>query len=39
MPFRDRTYRCVTYYVYVDMVDGMILWKMELGDIRVTVIK
>lgn len=32
----DRTSRCVTYYVYVTVADGMIVWNIKLGDIRAT---
>ncbi len=34
--YRDRTTRNVTYYVYVDVIDGMVVWNIKLGDIRAT---
>lgn len=38
--YSDRTYRCVTYYVYITVQgtpDGdMIVWNIKLGDIRAT---
>ena len=34
----DRTYRCITIYVYATVVNEMIMWNMKFGDIRTIVI-